>query len=107
MSEKFKAYKRKLRWKSSIRKEGGRLHSMRTKCQRCGREIETAFGADPASMHQEAMGTADDPMAPGDYDNICAICNYRDGVRGGPVRPGDLAEGQQSAPGEWQPEGWQ
>lgn len=57
---------------------------MRTQCHNCKAEIETTFGADSPSEHEGADGTADDPRAPGDFDNVCDVCNYRDGIRGYP-----------------------
>lgn len=63
---------------------------MRTRCRHCAAEIETTFGADSPAEHQDAEGTSDDPRAPGDYDNVCAVCNYRDEKPGGPLTPEDI-----------------
>ena len=56
----------------------------RTRCIHCRAEIETAFGCEPPGAHDGAEGTFDDPRAPGDYDNVCDVCNYGEGLRGGP-----------------------
>lgn len=53
-----------------------------TECRHCGATIETAYGEDPPSEHSDAEGTPDDPRAPGDYDNICDVCNYGKGLSG-------------------------
>ena len=46
------------------------------RCNHCGAWIDTTFGADSPAEHQEASGNKDDPRAPGDHDNICAICEW-------------------------------
>lgn len=56
---------------------------MITNCIHCDAFIDTKYGAYPPSEHQDHSGSEDDPMAPGDYDNICAVCNYDKGLRGG------------------------
>lgn len=58
------------------------MDKQRTKCKHCGAWINPAFGADGPHEHQEAQGTKRDPKAPGDYDNICAECNYGRGLGG-------------------------
>lgn len=64
---------------------------MRTHCRHCNAVIETTYGADSPADHADAEGTHDDPRAPGDWDNVCAVCNYRDGLTGSPMNAGDLA----------------
>jgi hypothetical protein len=56
-----------------------------TRCCHCGKWIDPTFGADSPAEHQEARGTKRDPLAPGDYENICAPCNYEKGLRGYPM----------------------
>lgn len=51
-------------------------------CIHCRKWIDPAFGMEAPSEHQEAAGTKRDPCAPGEYDNICAPCNYGKGLRG-------------------------
>lgn len=60
-----------------------------TTCHNCGAIINPEFGADSPVDHQDAEGTHDDPRAPGDYDNVCAVCNYALGVRGFPEKACD------------------
>ncbi len=55
-----------------------------TQCIHCDKWINPAFGADSPAEHQGASGTKKDPFAPGDYDNVCALCNYGKGLRGHP-----------------------
>lgn len=55
---------------------------MRTRCVHCEAEIETEFGAEAPSAHAGAEGTPNDPRSPGDYDNICDVCNYDLGLTG-------------------------
>lgn len=57
---------------------------MLNKCRHCGQYIETRFGADAPADHADAQGTREDPHAPGDWDDICARCNYDLDLRGGP-----------------------
>jgi hypothetical protein len=57
---------------------------MREECIHCGAVIETKYGADSPAEHQGRRGTPNGPRAPGDYDNICDVCNYAKGLRGGP-----------------------
>lgn len=52
-----------------------------TKCHNCGAIVNPALGAE-APTGEAHEGTYDDPRAPGDYDNVCDVCNYRDDVRG-------------------------
>jgi len=59
---------------------------MLTRCKHCGAWIQTDYGQDEPAAHQDHEGTATDPRAPGDYDDICDVCNYGDGLRGGPER---------------------
>jgi len=47
-------------------------------CKECGVWIETKFGEDEPSKHQDASGTKDDPRAPGDRDDICDVCEWGD-----------------------------
>lgn len=54
-----------------------------TKCKHCGAYINTAYGKDSPAEHTEHSGTYDDPKAPGDYDDICDVCNYKYNKRGG------------------------
>jgi hypothetical protein len=63
-----------------------------TICRNCGRTINPAFGEDHPGDHDGAEGTSDDPLAPGDWDNVCAECCYNKGVRGSPLQPSDLAK---------------
>lgn len=46
------------------------------KCLKCKKWINPAFGLDGVSEHQEAIGTRTDPRAPGDWDDVCAVCYY-------------------------------
>lgn len=57
---------------------------MLTTCIHCGCVIDTSLGALPPDGEYRA-GDEDDPRAPGDYDNICDVCNYSKGLRGGPT----------------------
>ena len=45
-------------------------------CIHCGDYIETELGEEGPGEHQDAQGTADDPKAPGDWDDVCAPCFY-------------------------------
>lgn len=53
------------------------------KCKHCGAWINPQYGADAPALHQGHEGTAEDPRAPGDYDDICDVCNYRGDQLGG------------------------
>jgi hypothetical protein len=57
---------------------------MREECIHCGATIETEYGADSPAEHAGNEGTPEDPRAPGDWNNICDVCNYGLGLRGGP-----------------------
>lgn len=56
-----------------------------TRCIHCGKWINPEFGAVSPAEHSETAGTKNDPHAPGDYDNVCAPCNYDKGLRGTPI----------------------
>ena len=47
-----------------------------TRCKHCGAYINTDYGKDEPALHSDHEGTKDDPAAPGDYDDVCAMCNY-------------------------------
>jgi hypothetical protein len=64
---------------------------MITRCRHCDCLIDTQLGEIPPNGEHHA-GTTDDPRAPGDYDNVCDVCNYDLGLRGGPLRPGDVVD---------------
>jgi hypothetical protein len=46
------------------------------RCKECGCYIDVAYGAEEPAAHQDADGTEDDPRSPGDYDDICDVCDY-------------------------------
>ena len=46
------------------------------RCRECGCYVKPSYGAVSPGHHQDASGTADDPRAPGDYNDICAVCDY-------------------------------
>lgn len=54
------------------------------RCKYCRAWINLDFGKDAPALHTGATGTKDDPRTPGDYDNVCDVCNYGKGLRGGP-----------------------
>jgi hypothetical protein len=54
-----------------------------TTCIHCGAIIDTTLGAAPPDGQYRA-GNNTDPAAPGDWDNICDLCNYGAGLQGGP-----------------------
>jgi hypothetical protein len=56
-----------------------------SRCMHCDAFINPKYGADSPAVHAGHEGTEEDPRAPGDYDNICDVCNYAKGLRGGPV----------------------
>jgi hypothetical protein len=58
---------------------------MLSKCIHCGCCIQTDYGADSPAEHMGHEGTPDDPRAPGDWDNVCDVCNYDKCLRGGPI----------------------
>lgn len=57
-----------------------------TRCIHCDSWIKPAYGQDEPAKHQGHAGTKSDPRAPGDWDNICDVCNYAKGLQGGPRR---------------------
>lgn len=57
-------------------------HDEPTPCVHCGAVIDPALGEEPPTGEYHE-GTAEDPRPPGDFDNVCDVCNYRDGLRGG------------------------
>ena len=54
-----------------------------TNCIHCGCVINPWLGHSPPDGEQHS-GTEDDPRPPGDWDNICDVCNYDKGLKGGP-----------------------
>lgn len=54
------------------------------KCIHCHEWINPELGRLSPGQEGETAGTTDNPHAPGDWDNICAPCNYNLGLRGGP-----------------------
>lgn len=64
------------------RTRGAPTHPNRTQCIHCGSWINPAYGKDAPAEHSGHAGTLTDPRAPGDYDNICDVCNYGKGLRG-------------------------
>jgi hypothetical protein len=57
---------------------------MLRECVHCHEWIDTELGVLAPGAEGETAGTADSPHAPGDWDNICAPCNYNKGLKGGP-----------------------
>ena len=51
-----------------------------TRCGRCDRHIDTRLGLHLPARYAHRTGTADNPLAPGDFDDVCAPCDY-----GGPA----------------------
>ena len=49
-----------------------------TKCKKCDAYINTEYGEVEPSFYQNHEGTRKDPRAPGDYDTICDVCNYKE-----------------------------
>lgn len=49
-----------------------------SKCRLCGRTIDLDLGAFAPADAPGGDGTPDDPIAPGDHNDICAICDYGD-----------------------------
>lgn len=45
-------------------------------CRKCGAWIQLAYGKDSPAEHTDTAGTKSDPHAPGDWNDICAPCNY-------------------------------
>jgi hypothetical protein len=62
----------------------------KTTCRHCGATIDPKLGADAPGTHADAEGTQDDPRAPGDWDNVCEICGYRDDKPGSPLTADDV-----------------
>jgi hypothetical protein len=56
-----------------------------TRCKHCRAWINPKFGADEPAAHAGNRGTQADPRAPGDYDDICDVCNYDKGLSGRPT----------------------
>lgn len=57
---------------------------MITHCIHCGRRIDTSLGKySPVEAPFSSKG-----LAPGDYENVCAPCNYGRGLRGYPMQKG-------------------
>jgi hypothetical protein len=56
------------------------------KCIHCHEWIKPSLGEHAPGTEGDTAGTTDDPHAPGDYDNICAPCNYGLGLQGHPDR---------------------
>lgn len=54
------------------------------RCKHCNKWINLDFGADSPAEHAGAAGTKTDPRSPGDWNDICDVCNYGKGLRGGP-----------------------
>lgn len=46
-----------------------------TRCEICGAYINPKFGEVSPAEHAGHAGTLNDPRAPGDYDDICDVCN--------------------------------
>jgi hypothetical protein len=66
-------------------------------CIHCGCYIETELGADSPGKHSDRTGHYNSPRAPGEYDNICDVCNYANGLKGGP----DAVETYKGNCSEW------
>lgn len=56
-----------------------------TACVHCGAVVDPSLGADPPDGEWRE-GTNEDPRAPGDWDDICDVCNYTKGLTSGPAR---------------------
>lgn len=53
------------------------------RCIHCGAVIDADLGAEsPSGEYHE--GTHDDPRPPGDWNNVCDVCNYQQGKTGTP-----------------------
>jgi hypothetical protein len=53
-------------------------------CDYCKSWIETSYGEVSPGEHSDTVGSESDPHAPGDWDNVCAPCNYGLDRPGGP-----------------------
>lgn len=60
-----------------------------TRCIHCNCYINLAYGSVSPGEHSEHSGRKDDPRAPGDWDDICDVCNYGKGLRSGPPETHD------------------